>query len=68
MTDDLPTRRAGVLAGTGSASAEIEQSLRHATCATVAPAFLKINAGVARATAAAVESALRPGPGPQEFA
>lgn len=61
MTDDLLSRRARVLGGTSSASAEIERSLQHAASAAVAPAFLRIDAVGARAAASAVDAAYSSG-------
>ncbi|MES3013907.1 MAG: amidase [Pseudomonadota bacterium] len=57
MTDDLSACRARLLHGTGSARDEIERCLAQAAQAPIAPAFLQLDAPLARATAQAVDAA-----------
>ena len=57
MTDDLSARRAAIARGAVTATAEVERALDRAADPAVAPAFLRLDAAGARATAAAVDAA-----------
>lgn len=57
MTDDLTGRHAQLRRGATSARAEIERSLACAAAAAVAPAFLRLDTALARASADAVDAA-----------